>query len=108
MNLDWIKVRSLLTPNSTALVDPLKNREWTYKEVNIRAENLAHYLKKQGVAKGDRVALYAPNDISYFDILLASIKLGAIFIPLNWRLKPWSPAASLKNPLTTNRCTSCR
>lgn len=88
MNLDWIKVRSLLTPNSTALVDPLKNREWTYKEVNIRAENLAHYLKKQGVAKGDRVALYAPNDISYFDILLASIKLGAIFIPLNWRLKP--------------------
>ncbi|AGY82843.1 hypothetical protein Q783_07415 [Carnobacterium inhibens subsp. gilichinskyi] len=24
MNLDWIKVRSLITPNSTALVDPLK------------------------------------------------------------------------------------
>lgn len=88
MNLDWIKVRSLLTPNRTALVDPLKNNEWTYKEVNVRAENLAHYLKKKGVTKGDRVALYAPNDISYFDVLLASIKLGAIFIPLNWRLKP--------------------
>lgn len=88
MNLDWIKVRSLLTPNRTALVDPLKNREWTYKEVNLRAEKLALYLKKNGVTKGDRVALYSPNDISYFDVLLASIKIGAIFIPLNWRLKP--------------------
>ncbi|EDP69304.1 putative acyl-CoA synthetase [Carnobacterium sp. AT7] len=88
MNLDWIKVRSLLTPDRIALVDPIKNSEWTYKEVNVRAENLAHYLKKNGVTKGDRVALYAPNDISYFDVLLASIKIGAIFIPLNWRLKP--------------------
>lgn len=88
MNLDWIKVRSLLTPDRTALIDPLKNKEWTYKAVNQRAENLARYLKKKGVVKGERVALYAPNDISYFDTLLACIKLGAIFIPLNWRLKP--------------------
>lgn len=88
VNLDWIKVRSLLTPERVGLVDPLKKIEWTYKEINVRAENLAHYLKQQGVVKGDRVALYAPNDLSYFDVLLASIKLGAIFIPLNWRLKP--------------------
>lgn len=88
MNLDWIKVRSLLTPDRIALVDPLKRIEWTYKEINKRAENLAYYLKRQGVVKGDRVALYAPNDLAYFDLLLASIKLGAIFIPLNWRLKP--------------------
>lgn len=88
MNLDWIKVRALLTPDRTALIDPLKNKEWTYKELNHRAENLAHFLKQKGIVKGERVALYAPNDISYFDTLLACIKLGAIFIPLNWRLKP--------------------
>lgn len=77
-----------MTPDRTALIDPLKNKEWTYKEVNARADNLAHYLKEEGVVRGDRVALYAPNDISYFDVLLACIKLGAIFVPLNWRLKP--------------------
>lgn len=97
MNLDWIKVRSVLTPDRTALVDPLKKIECTYKDLNVRAENLAHYLRQQGVVKGDRVALYAPNDLSYFDVLLACIKLGAIFIPLNWRLKPIEIKRVLEN-----------
>ena len=36
--------------------------------------------------KGERVALLSPNHISYFDLLFACMKLGAIFVPINWRL----------------------
>jgi fatty-acyl-CoA synthase len=46
----------------------------------------AAYLQSEGVGKGDRVALLSPNDICYFDLLFACAKLGAIFVPLNWRL----------------------
>ncbi len=37
--------------------------------------------------QGDRVALLAPNHISYFDILFACMKTGTVFVPLNWRLR---------------------
>jgi fatty-acyl-CoA synthase len=47
---------------------------------------VAAYLQSEGIGKGDRVALLSPNDICYFDLLFACAKLGAIFVPLNWRL----------------------
>lgn len=59
---------------------------WTYKELNNRSLSVAGWLKSQGVKKGDRVALLSPNDISYFDLLFACAKIGAILVPLNWRL----------------------
>src|SRR5699024_12044955 len=62
--------------------------EWTYKELNIRAENLANYLVEQGIEKGDRIGVFAPNDVGVLDHLFAAIKIGAIFVPMNWRLKP--------------------
>lgn len=54
--------------------------------MNHRAIAAANWLRKQGVHKGDRVALLSPNHISYFDLLFACGKIGAIFVPINWRL----------------------
>ncbi|MGL6299591.1 AMP-binding protein [Streptococcus iniae] len=68
--------------------DPLKGKEWTYEDLNQRAVNLAHYLLAYGISKGDRVALFCPNDIAYFDLLFACTKIGAVLVPINWRLKP--------------------
>lgn len=59
---------------------------WTYRELNNRSSAVAGWLTGQGVKKGDRVALLSPNDISYFDLFFACGKIGAIFVPLNWRL----------------------
>lgn len=84
--LDWISGRSRLFPNHEAVVDADTYSSFTYKELNTRAEVLAKYFLSKGIEKGDRVALLAPNHISYFDFLFACSKLGAIFIPLNWRL----------------------
>jgi fatty-acyl-CoA synthase len=85
-DIDWIEKRSQLTPNKTAIIDGDTKHHWSYKEINQRAHSLACYLSEEGVTKGDRVALISPNDISYFDFLFACMKLGAIFVPLNWRL----------------------
>lgn len=88
MNFDWIKTRAMSHPNKVAVIDPLKNTEWTYQQLNIRAENLANYLSEQGIKAGDRIGVFVPNDIAVIDHFLASVKMGAIFVPMNWRLKP--------------------
>lgn len=89
MNLDWIKTRAITFPEKVAVIDPLKQTEFTYQELNQRAEILArHLVEDAGIKKGDRIATFAPNDIAIIDMLLAAIKIGAVFVPLNWRLKP--------------------
>ncbi|MCM3691515.1 acyl-CoA synthetase [Neobacillus niacini] len=84
--LDWLENRARLSPNKKAIIDEDKNKSWTFEAVNKRSSSVAGWLKSQGVKKGDRVALLSPNDISYFDLLFACGKIGAIFVPLNWRL----------------------
>jgi fatty-acyl-CoA synthase len=84
--LDWLENRARLSPNKHAIIAEDTNKTWTYGELNKRTSSVAGWLKSQGVKKGDRVALLSPNDISYFDLLFACGKIGAIFVPLNWRL----------------------
>ena len=86
LELDWVESRARLTPDAEAIVDVEQARSWTFAELNKRSEAASSWLRKKGVNKGDRVALLSPNHISYFDLLFACMKLGAIFVPLNWRL----------------------
>ncbi|MFT4414868.1 acyl-CoA synthetase [Fredinandcohnia humi] len=84
--LDWIANRARLSPDSIAVVEGEAGIRFTYQELNKRSENVAHYLTSIGIKKGDRIALLSPNHVSYFDLLFACGKIGAIFVPLNWRL----------------------
>jgi fatty-acyl-CoA synthase len=85
-DLDWIEKRSQLTPDKIAVIDGESNKRWSYKELNQRSHSFACFLSNKGITKGDRVAILCPNDISYFDFLFGCMKIGAIFVPLNWRL----------------------
>jgi len=75
---------SRIVPSKTVVKD--ENRKLTYKELQINGENLSNYLFKIGVSKGDRVAVLAYNCIEYAEILYATAKLGAIVMPINFRL----------------------
>lgn len=86
MIVDWLKSRTNFTPDKRAIIDSETGQEWTYSQLNDRAEKLAAFFTEQGIAKGDRVAVLAENNISHFDFLFASIKTGAVFVPLNYRL----------------------
>ncbi|WP_323703771.1 class I adenylate-forming enzyme family protein [Mammaliicoccus sp. Dog046] len=98
MNYDWIKTRAQFDDDDkAAVIDPLKGTEWTYKELNIRAENLANHLQDQGIGRGDVVGIFAPNDVSVIDLLFASFKIGAIYFPMNWRLKPTEIESVIKD-----------
>ncbi|WP_456272333.1 class I adenylate-forming enzyme family protein [Bacillus sp. AK031] len=84
--IDWIKSRSDLFPDKCAVIDSVTDDSWTYSQLDKRASRLAALFLEQGVGKGDRIALFSANHVSYFDFLFACMKIGAIFVPLNWRL----------------------
>ncbi|MDB4947620.1 MAG: blmIV, partial [Gemmatimonadetes bacterium] len=60
-----------------------EGRELSYLEVNRRANQVAHGLRRLGVAPGDRVALYAERSLEMVPALLGILKAGAAYVPLD-------------------------
>lgn len=83
---DWLGSHARLTPEQIAMIDGDTKEQWTYMELNERACIIAGHLLRIGIQKGDRIAILTPNHHSYFELLFATAKIGAIFIPLNYRL----------------------
>lgn len=84
---DWIAHHAAARPDKTAVIDVRTSRSYTYAELDRRVDRLAAGLHGDlGVAAGDRVAVLAQNTSEIFEVQFACARLGAIFVPLNWRL----------------------
>ncbi len=84
---DWLARREILTPNKPALVIWETGERISYRDLNARANRSANFLRgRLGIAQGDRVSILAANSADYLALFYACGKLGAIFVPLNWRL----------------------
>jgi fatty-acyl-CoA synthase len=83
---DWISHHAHRRPAQLAIDDLQTARKFTYADVDRRTAQLTAALTQLGIAKGDRVALLAPNCAEYFELQFACGRLGAIMLPLNWRL----------------------
>ncbi|MGD9249705.1 MAG: AMP-binding protein [Desulfobacterales bacterium] len=70
--------------NRPALVD--EKGTLNFKDLRQRVARTAAALKHQGIQPGDRVAVLAFNSRRYIYLLGAAARLGAILVPLNWRL----------------------
>jgi fatty-acyl-CoA synthase len=83
----WIAHHAARTPDQVALVDLGRDRRLTYAELAGRIRALAWSLgTRYEVGEGDRVAILSHNDSRVFEVLYACALLGAIAVPLNWRL----------------------
>jgi acyl-CoA synthetase (AMP-forming)/AMP-acid ligase II len=60
----------------------------TYGELDARATRLARWLQSRGVGQGDRVAVLMTNRVELVEVLFACCRLGAIGVPVNFRLVP--------------------
>lgn len=83
---DWIAHFAKQIPDHLAQIDLYSKRRYTYKAMDERTAKLAGAFKNLGVERGDRVALLANNTTDCLDAEFACLKLGAIYVPLNWRL----------------------
>ncbi len=92
MVFDIAARRAELTPDLPAFIDVEKGHKLTYGELNDRACRFAVWLRNNGIGSGDRIAILCLNSTTFFEILFACGKLGAILVPLNWR----QPAPELR------------
>ena len=83
---DWIAHHAGRRPRQLAIHDLQTARKFSYADLDRRTNELAAALTGLGIGKGDRVALLAPNCSEYFELQFACGRLGAIMLPLNWRL----------------------
>jgi len=85
MTIDtWISDAANATPNKPAIL--FKDQPTTYAQFANNIDKRAQALVSTGVKKGDRVAYYGLNHPTQFVLLFACARIGAIFVPLNWRL----------------------
>src|SRR5271170_1798475 len=78
---DLFEKRVERTPEAEAVV--FKDQHLTYKQLNRRANQLAHYLRKQGVGPEDLIALSVPRSPELIVALLGILKVGAAYVPMD-------------------------
>lgn len=72
-----------LVPDRIALEDPRSGRQMRFADLDQRANGLAHRLGAAGVTAGDVVALCLPRGSDVVVAMLATLKLGASFLPMD-------------------------
>jgi long-chain acyl-CoA synthetase len=82
--LDLLRRFAAQRPDATALL--FEQERIGFEALDQRSSRLANALIASGVEPGDRVAILARNHPAFYELLFATMKAGAIMLPINWRL----------------------
>src|SRR3954447_18033686 len=63
-------------------------RSWTWREIDGAVSALAAALAERGIGKGDRLLVHSKNCDEMFWSMFAAFRLGAVWVPTNFRLMP--------------------
>ena len=80
----WFAARVARSANRRALT--FEGKTLTYGQLLDRVDRLAAGLRQQGLCHGDRVGFLGTNQPALLETFLAASRIGAIFVPLNFRL----------------------
>ena len=70
----------------TAWHEAGSTRETSFQEVKEMTDSLAAGLASKGIGKGDRIGVVGKNSLEFFLLYGAAASLGAVMLPINWRL----------------------
>jgi acyl-CoA synthetase (AMP-forming)/AMP-acid ligase II len=82
---EFLIISSAICPDREAII--FEDSRYTFTQLNERVNRLANALSRLGVKKGDRVALLQVNCNQCVETYFAVAKLGAIYLPLNFRAR---------------------
>jgi len=82
---DFLSIANAICPERACMV--FEGKRQTFAQTNERVNRLSNALAKLGIEKDDRVAILQVNCTQYVESYYATAKLGAIFVPLNFRSK---------------------
>ena len=80
---NWVTANCRKSPEKIAIIN--EDERVSYQELERRVNRLSYGMKQLGIGKGSRVAVLYHNEIDFVLVFLASLKLGAVFFPLNFR-----------------------
>ncbi|MEP6563880.1 MAG: AMP-binding protein [Mesorhizobium sp.] len=83
---DPVALHASAQPQRIACVDLASGRRWTYAELDEVIQRAIAVLEDYGVEPGQRIATLARNSADLLILQQAAMRLGAIFVPVNWRL----------------------
>lgn len=89
--------RAMLKPDAVAFRDLVRGTTLTYRELEAHVQSIAGFLRAEGVGEGDRIAVLCRNRVEFFELLFAAAKLGAVLVPLNWRMPAGELAPLVKD-----------
>ncbi len=84
--LEFARRARKLYPHREAVIDG--ESRWTYEQFLDRCDRWSSSLQKMGLKQGDRVAVISPNTHAMLESFYAVPQLGAVIVPLNYRLSP--------------------
>ncbi len=91
----WVQRWSDLHPDKPAIF--FEGAQITYGELNRRSNRSSCWLQSLGIEKGDRVLVMLSNCPEFIELFLACARLGAIFVPINFRSAAPEVGYFLKN-----------
>lgn len=83
---DPVALHAAAQPDRVACVDLASGRRWTYAGLDEAIQRAVAVLQEYGIEPGQRVATLARNSADLLILQQAAMRLGAIFVPVNWRL----------------------
>ncbi len=84
----FLSKRAFLSPDLEAYVEGDGSFRMTFSELNASCNQLANALLADGIRKRERVGLLLMNSREFMEAYYALAKVGAVVVPLNWRLVP--------------------
>ena len=82
----FLSKRAFLSPSLEAYVEGDGSFRLTYAELNASCNRLANAFTGAGIERGERVGLLLMNSREFMESYYALAKVGAVVVPLNWRL----------------------
>lgn len=87
MNLSALLAQTAaLFPDRPGLIQG--ERQWTWREINARVDALVQGLRELGLQPGDKLLVQSRNSLAMFESCWAAFRMGAIWVPTNFRLTP--------------------
>lgn len=83
---DYVRLHAAGQPHRRACVELATGREWTYAGLDADIARCVCVMRSRNVGCGDRIAVLSRNSVWLLILQQALMRLGAIFVPLNWRL----------------------
>ncbi|MFC1987001.1 long-chain-fatty-acid--CoA ligase [Chloroflexota bacterium] len=82
---EFLNIATAICPDKEAIV--FEDKRFTFNQLTERVNRLGNALLKLGIQKGDRVAMMQVNTNQCVEAYFAVAKIGAIYVPLNFRAK---------------------